>query len=79
MSASLSDKKVSTTVYLTREQELKLKILRLYTKVPTAERIRQAVDMLLDEYKDVVEGDAPKAQESSPSEDRVDALDPVGS
>jgi len=40
-------KKVSTTVYLTPSQVQRLKALTETTKVPTAEYIRQGIDMIL--------------------------------
>lgn len=40
-------KKVSTTIYITVEQEAALKALSERTKVPVAEFIRQGIDMML--------------------------------
>lgn len=44
-------KKVSTTVYITPEQNEKLKLLNEKTKVPVAEYIRQGIDLILDQHK----------------------------
>lgn len=40
-------KKVSTTVYLTTEQDETLKRLSGITKVPVAEYVRQGIDLIL--------------------------------
>jgi predicted DNA-binding protein len=44
-------KKISTTVYITEEQNEKLKALNEKTKVPIAEYIRQGIDLVLERYK----------------------------
>ena len=44
-------KKLSTTVYITEEQNEKLKALNEKTKVPIAEYIRQGIDLILDRHK----------------------------
>jgi len=49
-------KKISTTVYITPEQNERLKELHVRTKVPVAEFIRQGIDMVLDKYKHVLPG-----------------------
>lgn len=43
----MARKKVSTTVYITEEQNRLLKELYEKTKVPVAEYIRQGIDMIL--------------------------------
>jgi predicted DNA-binding protein len=40
--------KISTTVYITAEQDARLKQLHEKTKVPVAEYIRQGIDLILD-------------------------------
>lgn len=50
-------KKISTTVYITEEQNEKLKRLSEKTKVPVAEYIRQGIDLALGKYKDEVPGE----------------------
>lgn len=40
-------KKVTTTIYITPEQNEQLKLLHDQTKVPIAEYIRQGIDMIL--------------------------------
>ncbi|MDF1565233.1 MAG: ribbon-helix-helix domain-containing protein [Deltaproteobacteria bacterium] len=44
-------KKISTTVYITPEQNEKLKLLNEKTKVPVAEYIRQGIDLILARHK----------------------------
>jgi hypothetical protein len=51
-------KKVSTTVYITPEQDQQLKLLHQKTKVPVAEYIRQGIDLVLDKYKENLPGQA---------------------
>lgn len=53
-----SRKKISTTVYITEEQNEKLKLLNEKTRVPIAEYIRQGIDLVLEKYK----GDLPGEQ-----------------
>jgi len=43
--------KISTTVYITPEQNEQLKILHQKTKVPVAEYIRQGIDLVLEREK----------------------------
>ncbi len=51
----MARKKISTTVYITPEQDEQLKILHRRTKVPVAEYIRQGIDLVLQKYR----GDLP--------------------
>ena len=44
-------KKVSTTIYITEEQNVLLHELHKRTKVPVAEFIRQGIDLILEEHK----------------------------
>ena len=52
----MSRKKLSTTVYLTVEQDQALKSLNARTKVPVAEYIRQGIELILAKYKDQLPG-----------------------
>ncbi len=52
----MSRKKISTTVYITEEQNEKLKALNKVTKVPIAEYIRQGIDLALEKYKNQLPG-----------------------
>jgi hypothetical protein len=47
----MQEKKVSTTVYITPEQNQLLKSLHSRTKVPVAEYIRQGIDIILEKHK----------------------------
>ena len=49
-------KKISTTVYITPEQNDQLKLLHDKTKVPVAEYIRQGIDLVLEKYKQHLPG-----------------------
>lgn len=49
-------KKVSTTIYITEEQQHLLKELNTRSKVPIAEYIRQGIDLILENYKDLLPG-----------------------
>ena len=51
----MARKKISTTVYITPEQNERLKLLHDRTKVPVAEYIRQGIDLVLQKYR----GDLP--------------------
>jgi predicted DNA-binding protein len=52
----LARKKISTTVYITPEQDARLKALHERSKVPVAEYIRQGIDLVLDKYRDQLPG-----------------------
>ncbi len=47
----MARKKISTTIYITPEQNELLKELNAKTKVPVAEYIRQGIDLVLEKYK----------------------------
>lgn len=51
-------KKISTTVYITPEQDQQLKLLHQKTKVPVAEYIRQGIDLILEKNKEHLPGQA---------------------
>jgi hypothetical protein len=50
------EKKISTTVYITKSQAEKLKQLHERTKVPVAEYIRQGIDLVLKANADKLPG-----------------------
>lgn len=52
----MARKKISTTIYITEEQNQKLKILNEKTKVPVAEYIRQGIDLVLKLYREHIPG-----------------------
>jgi predicted DNA-binding protein len=47
----MARKKISTTIYITPEQNERLKLLHDRTKVPVAEYIRQGIDLILERYR----------------------------
>lgn len=49
-------KKISTTVYITAEQNQWLKLLNQKTKVPIAEYIRQGIDLILERHRNLLPG-----------------------
>ena len=49
-------KKMPTTIYITEEQDRKLKELNRRTKVPVAVYIREGIDLVLDKYEGVLPG-----------------------
>jgi len=49
-------KKISTTIYITPEQNELLKQLNEKTKVPVAEYIRQGIDMVLEKQRHQLPG-----------------------
>jgi hypothetical protein len=55
-SGIMARKKISTTVYITPEQNERLKLLHERTRVPVAEYIRQGIDMVLDKYRGALPG-----------------------
>ncbi|HWV38010.1 MAG TPA: ribbon-helix-helix domain-containing protein [Vulgatibacter sp.] len=52
----MARKKISTTIYITPEQDAKLKALNRATKVPVAEYIRQGIDMVLAAHEAQIPG-----------------------
>ena len=58
MVTAMARKKISTTVYITPEQDALLKALHARTRVPVAEYIRQGIDLVLQQYADQLPGQA---------------------
>lgn len=52
----MARKKISTTVYITAEQNEKLKLLHERTKVPVAVYIREGIDLVLDRHSGELPG-----------------------
>lgn len=52
----MARKKISTTIYITPEQNEQLKLLHDRTKVPVAVYIREGIDLVLDKYHEVLPG-----------------------
>ncbi len=65
----MSRKKISTTVYITPEQNDSLKALHGRTKVPVAEYIRQGIDLVLEKYADRLPGQVTLAFSSGQTEE----------
>ena len=59
-------KKVSTTVYITEEQNRKLKALNERTKVPVAEYIREGIDLVLKKNGTFLPGQMELLENSAP-------------
>jgi hypothetical protein len=55
----MSRKKISTTVYVTPEQDDLLKQLHARTKVPIAVYIREGIDLVLSNYAHLLPGQLP--------------------
>ena len=68
-------KKVSTTVYITLEQNDCLKVLNQKTKVPIAEFIREGIDMVLEKHKHQLPGQMLLLQEELKPPQKADLLD----
>jgi len=51
-----NQKKLSTTIYITEEQNEKLKRLSRFTKVPMAEYVRQGIDLVLERNGQTIPG-----------------------
>ena len=52
----MSRKKISTTIYVTPEQNDRLKLLHDRTKVPVAVYIREGIDLVIKQYAHVLPG-----------------------
>ena len=52
----MARKKISTTVYITPEQDELLKLLHNKTKVPVAEYVSQGIDLVLDRERSHLPG-----------------------
>lgn len=53
---AMARKKISTTIYITPEQNERLKLLHERTKVPVAVYIREGIDLVLDKHADELPG-----------------------
>ena len=56
MSRRMGRKKISTTIYITPEQNELLHLLHSRTKVPVAVYIREGIDLVLKRYEDSLPG-----------------------
>ena len=66
----MSRKKISTTVYITEEQDEGLKELSRRTRVPVSEYIREGIDTVLDKYSHLLPGQIPLISGSKPADRR---------
>jgi predicted DNA-binding protein len=55
----MARKKITTTIYITEEQDQKLKELSRRTKVPVSVYIREGIDLILERYRTVLPGQLP--------------------
>lgn len=69
----MARKKISTTVYITAEQNEKLHLLHDRTKVPVAVYIREGIDLVLKQYAHALPG-----QLTLTSSDADDKAPPAG-
>ncbi len=53
----MARKKITTTIYITEDQNEKLKALHQKTKVPVAEYIRQGIDLILEKHQAELPGE----------------------
>jgi hypothetical protein len=61
----MSRKKISTTIYVTPEQDERLRLLHQRTKVPVAVYIREGIDLVLGQYGHLLPGQLPLASDSA--------------
>jgi predicted DNA-binding protein len=52
----MARKKISTTIYITPEQNDRLKLLHERTKVPVAVYIREGIDLVLERHSSALPG-----------------------
>jgi len=65
----MARKKISTTVYITAEQNDALHLLHERTKVPVAVYIREGIDLVLRQYADQLPGQLSLAVTASAAQD----------
>lgn len=64
---TVARRKVSTTIYITPEQNERLRELHERTKVPVAVYIREGIDLVLDKYEHLLPGQASLLGEKKPA------------
>jgi len=62
----MSRKKISTTIYVTPEQNERLRLLHDRTKVPVAVYIREGIDLVLRQYGHVLPGQLSLTTDAEP-------------
>jgi predicted DNA-binding protein len=63
----MARKKISTTIYITPEQDERLKLLHERTKVPVAVYIREGIDLVLEKHEASLPGQLQLAVGAEPS------------
>lgn len=63
----MARKKISTTIYITPEQNDRLKLLHDRTKVPVAVYIREGIDLVLEQHQGELPGQLPLAAAANDS------------
>jgi len=61
-------KKISTTIYVTPEQNEQLKLLHERTKVPASVYIREGIDLMLRHYAHLLPGQLPLGKPGAPAD-----------
>jgi hypothetical protein len=61
----MSRKKISTTIYVTPEQDERLRLLHQRTKVPVAVYIREGIDLVLRQYGHLLPGQLPLGSDAT--------------
>jgi hypothetical protein len=73
----MSRKKISTTIYVTPEQDERLRLLHDRTKVPVAVYIREGIDLVLRQYGHLLPGQLPLTADAPPPSQQVDQPSPA--
>jgi hypothetical protein len=68
----MSRKKISTTIYVTPEQDERLRLLHERTKVPVAVYIREGIDLVLRQYIHLLPGQLPLTADGPPPSQQVE-------
>jgi Ribbon-helix-helix domain len=74
----MSRKKISTTIYVTPEQDERLRLLHERTKVPVAVYIREGIDLVLRQYIHMLPGQLPLTPEAPPPSQQVELPSAAG-
>jgi hypothetical protein len=69
----MSRKKISTTIYVTPEQNERLRLLHERTKVPVAVYIREGIDLVLRHYGHLLPGQLTLTADPEPAPPAADA------
>jgi hypothetical protein len=72
----MSRKKLSTTIYVTPEQNEQLRLLHDRTKVPVAVYIREGIDLVLKQYAHLLPGQLTLTPDRTPERD-IPAAEPT--